>query len=215
MVRKAHAVKIGSNYYPVADLAWGCYADELFFHTSRYYCHTEAFLRNVTGIQELKLNGYRAEKLSEAQRCLMAAILSAPPNHRAVCGVMRIVESVRRGQKGVDRFFVKIYRDRLAVKPDYSYGNRLHAVNKQIVSPNLPPLDPFLSITERSQIPVAVRGHFVEISLKRMVQLIDSPYHQVRGNLQSAILRLHEAGYHLINHPGLTHRVARLINTVH
>jgi hypothetical protein len=74
------------------------------------------------------------------------------------------------------------------------------------------PLDPFLNIAERLRLLVAVRGHHVELSLSNLAGHLDSPVSSMRTNLQNAILQLHEAGYLLRNHPGLTHQEAKSIS---
>jgi hypothetical protein len=70
------------------------------------------------------------------------------------------------------------------------------------------PLDPFLNIAERLQMPVAVHDHHVEVCLQSLARHLDSPSSALRSNLHNAVLQLHDAGYVLRNHPHLTHSEA-------
>jgi DeoR/GlpR family transcriptional regulator of sugar metabolism len=47
------------------------------------------------------------------------------------------------------------------------------------------------------------------VSLKQLAEHLDSSNATLRSNLQEAILRVHNAGYILRNHPGLTHKTAK------
>lgn len=211
MARKAHAIKIEGTYYARPDRRWGGCAEELFHHTSRYYHYTEAFLRNLTGNRQFLLEGYQAEQLSVAQRRLMAAVLSLRPGTATGSAVTRIVEWVRDGRQDVDDDLKETYHDRLHIIPLHRQSNLSHSFHEPLPPRNLPPLEPFLAIAERLQIPVAVNGHYVEVSIKQLAKHLDSNQHQVRENLQNAILWLHDAGYRIRNHPALTHGEAHNI----
>jgi hypothetical protein len=59
--------------------------------------------------------------------------------------------------------------------------------------------------------PVAVRDRHVEVSLQELARHLDSGNSALRSNLQAAVVRLHEAGFVLRNHPHLTHSEAHAI----
>ena len=209
MARKVHAIKIEGSYYARPDRRWGGCAEELFHHTSRYYHYTEAFLRNLTGDRQFQLEGYQAERLSAVQRRVMAAVLSLPPGPATARAVMRIAESVRESRQDVDPELLETYRYWLRVVPLQRRYHPSHSFHEPLPPRHLPPLEPFLALAERLQIPVAVNGHYVEVSSKQLARHLDSTQHQVRENLQNAILWLHDAGYRIRNHPELTHQQAR------
>lgn len=71
------------------------------------------------------------------------------------------------------------------------------------------PLDPFMSLAERLLMPVAIRDRHVEVSLHELAEHLDSGNATLRGNLQEAVVTLHNAGYVLRNHPHLTHAEAQ------
>jgi hypothetical protein len=86
-----------------------------------------------------------------------------------------------------------------------AYAERRPRINRDEVAP----LDPFLNLAKRLMLPVAIRDHHLEVSLKQLAEHLDSPNTTLRSNLQEAILRVHNAGYILRNHPGLTHKAAK------
>ncbi|HEB97850.1 MAG TPA: endonuclease [Sedimenticola thiotaurini] len=209
MTGKLHLIRIGDHYYPRPDRGWGSCAEELLHHSSRYYHYTEAFLRNLAGDRRFVLGGYRAEDLSEAQRGVLAAVLSLPPGAETAAACIRIVEAVCAGRDDVDADLAERYRERLHVVPREEGAPVEHSFHDPVPPRDLPPIEPFLAIAERLQMPVAVHGHVVELSFRQLARHLDSPRPQVRVNLQNAILWLHQAGYHLHDHPGLSHGEAR------
>jgi len=201
----------GDSYYPQLHRHWGVCAEELLHHTSRYYCYTEAFLRNLSGRRSFEMAGYRPKLLSEEQRKLMGAILTGLPDRASGSAIVRVVEAARRGDGQVDPDLTEQYRKQLALVPHNATVAFDHDFQERDLPEDLPPLDPFLAIAERLQMPVAVHGRCVEVSLRLLAQHLDSPQHQVRENLQDSVLWLHEAGYRLRNHPDLTHAEAEEI----
>ena len=152
--------------------------------------------------------GYSATKLSENQRRLIAAILSGPPDRDSARALTTIVRSARNDDPEVDETLVERYRDRLKVIPEgvtLVYAERSPHIDSDTVAP----LDPFLNLAKRLLLPVAVHDHHVEVSLKQLAEHLDSSNATLRSNLQEAILRVHNAGYILRNHPGLTHKTAK------
>lgn len=184
---------------------WGGCAEELLHYTSRYYPYTEAFLRNLVARRDFRMAGYQAQRLSELQRPLMLAMLVVAPGRESGGDVVALVERVRDGDSGVDAQMLSRYRERLEVI-SHSGGVVLpYAPQQHVLPEELPPLDPFLAIAERLDVPVRVAGHRVEVPFELLARHLDSPTPQVRENLQQAVLWLHDAGYHLYNHPHLTH----------
>ena len=203
---------VDGQYYPEFHFGWGSCAEELFHYTSRYAICTEAFLRNMADQRQFSMSGYQASNLSEPQRRLMAAVLSCAPDLHAARAVTAIVRSASTGDPGISEELVVQYQERLKVIPKgvtLVYSERVHARDLS----NVAPLDPFLNLAKRLKLPVAVRNHHVEVSLKSLAEHLDSPNATLRSNLQEAILRVHNAGYLLRNHPGLTHRTAKIIGS--
>ena len=198
------------RFHPPFHWGWGGFAEELFYYTSRYYFATEVFLRNIAGDETFSMAGYKAEHLSTRQRELMAAVLSHEPGRRTAITVISIVSAVESRIHDVEQELVDFY---LAQQEKHHVGETLgkrHCFQGDEAC-DVPPLDPFLNMAERLQLPVAVRGHHVEISLHLLAGHLDSRNSTIRTNLQTAVLQLHNAGYILRNHPHLTHLEASAI----
>lgn len=204
---KTVSKNVDGHYYPEFHFGWGGCAEELFHYTSRYAIYTEAFLRNLADQRQFSLAGYQPNKLSAKQRRLLAAILYDPPDRNSARAITAIVRAARNGDPEVNEALTEHYRDRLKVIPEgvtLVYAERRpHIVREQVA-----PLDPFLNLAKRLMLPVAVHDHHVEVSLKQLAEHLDSSNATQRSNLQDAILRVHNAGYILRNHPGLTHKTA-------
>ncbi len=207
-IMKTVSKNVDGNFYPEFHAGWGSCAEELFHYLSRYATYTEALLRNLADQRQFSLAGYAPSKLSEKQRRLMAAILSGPPDRDSARALTCIVRAVRNGNPEVDETLAERYRERLEVIPEGAtlvYAER----SPRIVGDEVAPLDPFLNLAKRLKLPVAVHDHHVEVSLKQLAEHLDSSNATLRSNLQDAILRVHNAGYLLRNHPGLTHKDAK------
>ncbi len=205
---KTVSKNVDGSFYPEFHFGWGSCADELFHYTSRYAPYTEAFLRNLADQRQFSLCGYSPAKLSEGQRRLLAAILFGPPERDSARAITSIVRAVRNNDPEVDQALLEPFRDRLKVIPEGAtlvYAERTPHINRDEVAP----LDPFLNLAKRLNLPVAVHDHHVEVSLKQLAEHLDSPNATLRSNLQEAVLLVHNAGYLLRNHPGLTHKTAK------
>ena len=201
---------VNGHFYPPFHKGWGGFAEELFHYTSRYYVATEAFLRNLSQDRDFVMSGYKAALLSMVQRDLMAAVLSCRPDRQSAGAAVTIVSAVIRRNPGVEAGWVEIYLGRLDDAARHESLVEHTHVPSQATS-EVSPLDPFLNIAERLQIPVAVRDHHVEVSLHDLAVHLDSPSSALRTNLGNAVLELHDAGYVLRNHPHLTHSEAHVI----
>jgi hypothetical protein len=197
-------------YYPVFHPGWGGCADELFHYTSRYFVCTQAFLRNLADQRQFNMSGYQAGNLSKTQRHLMAAILASEPNLQSARGITQIVRSVINGEREISDALTKTYRDYLNVIPEDAVLIHSHRRSHHN-QPDVAPIDPFLNLAGRLNLPVAVHTHHIEVPLKTLAQHLDSHNSSLRKSLQEAILNLHFAGYALKNHPGLTHKAARIL----
>jgi hypothetical protein len=202
---------VEGNFYPEFHRGWGGCAEELFHYTSRYYAYAEAILRNLADDRSFSMADYKASHLSDEQRLLMAAVLSCRPDKHTARTIVEIVTSVSLGKTFVNQHQLDHYREQIAKLPKGSklvYKHQYRTSNNIEVSP----LDPFLNIAERLRLPVAIRAHHIEVSLSKLAEHLDSPVSNIRTNLQNAVLRLHEAGYLLRDHPGLTHQEAKSID---
>lgn len=196
---KTPSLKLEGHYYPKMHQGWGGCAEELFHYTSRYYGYTEAFLRNLSGRRDFSMSGYRAQKLSSVQRHLLAAILSHEPGIETARDIIRLAKDVENGIHSISTELEQRYQEGMEVFPEntplvYDHHCRPHELPGDVA-----PLEPFLAIAERLQLPVAVDGHCVEVPLKQLAQHLDSPQPQIRENLQTAVIWLHDAGFHLHN----------------
>ena len=149
--------------------------------------------------------------MSKDQRLLMAAALSCRPNKKNATTIIEIINTVSLGKSFINQHQLDHYHNQIERIP-----KDVNLIYKRKIIPlsvkGLSPLDPFLSIVERLRLPVAVRNGHIELSLTQLAKHLDSPVSSMRTNLQSSILMLHEAGYQLRNHPGLTHREAKSIS---
>ncbi len=198
---------IAGRYYPTCHPGWGAFGEELFFYTSRYYPLTEAFLRRLAARPDFSMSGYRAERLSEAQRAAMAAVLSHPPSRESGRAVAALVEAVIAGKSGVPDGLVQRFPPRPGRRsPALCSGHRRarHCTDAGA-------LDPLFAMAQRLGMAVAVRDHHVELDLHRLAEHLDSENPAIRNNLQQCVLDLHNAGYRLRHHPHLTHAEARRI----
>ncbi len=202
---------VDGHFYPPVHGAWGGFAEELFHYTSRYYCTTEAFLRNLTDDRRFTMSGYKAALLSPVQRDLMAAVLSCEPNRDTAAAVVSVIEAVQRGEPDAPAGLAERFQARLEHLP------KNETVEHRTASPTaadgeVEPLDPFLNLAERLLMPVVVRGRHVEVSMRELAGHLDSSNSKVRTNLQNAVIELHNAGYVLRNHPHLTHSEAQALS---
>ena len=196
------------HYYGIFHSSWGGFIEELFFYTSRYYSVTEAFLRVLTGKRDFSMTGYKAKNLTEIQRPVMAAILSNAPTIHTGNAVVSIVQQVIKGEVDIDENLLKDF----SPKPLQQLPSAIHEVRVIPKHPlDISPIDPWLSMAERLQMPVAVRDHHVEIDMIVLAQHLNSPNLTIRKNLHNGIMDLHNAGYELRNHPHLTHAEAHQI----
>ena len=200
---------IDGHYYPPFHNGWGGFAEELFHYTSRYFFATEAFLRNLVDDRDFTMVGYKANRLNELQRELMAWQLADSPERQRGLAIVSIVETVKIGGSQVDEVLLAACRAR-APKPDGDgVVQRVHGGTGR--RDGHESLDFFLNLAERLQMPVAVKDHHVEVALQELARHLDCGNAALRSNLQEAVLRLHEAGFVLRNHPHLTHSEAHVI----
>lgn len=201
---------IDGHLYPVFHPGWGGFAEELFHYTSRYYAATEAFLRNLAADRGFRMSGYKAAHLSSRQREVMAVILAVSPDKRAGEALISIVRAVTQGRPDVGPEVAEFYLRQQTRQPeDIPLVSGVPPRGR--VPEAVSPLDPFLSMAERLQIPVAVCEHHVEICMRTLAEQLDSPNSRIRSNLQEAVIQLHNSGYMLKNHPHLTHSEAHMI----
>lgn len=196
--------RIAGHFYPDFHPGWGAFAEELFFYTSRYHVVTESFLRHLGERADFTMTGYRAEKLSEAQREVMAAVLCQAPSRDTARAVISLVEAVTSGQtivpEGVcGRYCLPQCREHPIIHKGKVRSDRRLDTRA---------LDPLLSLAERLHMAVAVHDHHVEVDMHVLASHLDSQNPAIRSNLRQCILELHNAGYRLRNHPHLTHAEA-------
>ena len=203
---------IKGHYFLDPHPGWGGCAEELFHYTSRYVAITEAFLKNLAKEPDFSMSGYRAALLNIEQRELMAAVFYFEPSEETARVMIKIVSSVLSNENYIDDRLVEPYKEALKKIPR---GKKIHyqAFDKRVDKGDVSPVDPFLNIAERLQLPVAIVDHHVEVSLQHLAKYLDSPNSRIRINLQQAVLRLHNAGYLLRNHKELTHAEAVNIAT--
>jgi hypothetical protein len=199
---------VRGHYYPDFHPGWGSFAEELFHYTSRYYHATEMFLRYLADDTEFSMSGYKAARLSERQRALMAAVLACPPTRQPAMAAISLVSAVVRNEPNVDPRWQHHFQDKLTELPKPApLVGQPHPPHLDRL--DIAPLDPFISLAERLQMPVAVKERHVEICMQTLARHLDSPNATVRSNLHEAVLVLHNAGFSLRNRPDLTHAKAQ------
>ncbi len=203
---------IKGHYFLDPHPGWGGCAEELFHYTSRYVATTEAFLKYLAKDPDFSMSGYKAALLNIEQRELMAAVFYFEPSEETARVMIKIVSSVLSNENHIDDKLVEPYKEVLEKIPR---GKKIHyqAFDKRLDKGDVSPVDPFLNIAERLQLPVAIVDHHVEVSLHHLAKYLDSPNSRIRINLHQAILRLHNAGYIMRNHRELTHAEAHDIAT--
>ena len=193
--RKAAALRVAGQPYPWFHPGYGNHAEELFFHTSRYYAQTETFLRALADDPSLEMAGYSADRLSVDQRKVLACLLSAPPTPASGRHIRDIVRAVRTGLSTVNTAllgrFGQMHCGRLAHHLHPAAGRRPSG------GTSVPATDPFENLAHRLGIPVQVRGRSVRTSFIALARHLDSANPAIRDNLQAAILHLHRGGYRL------------------
>jgi len=201
---------VDGHLYPPFHRGWGGFAEELFHYTSRYFCATEAFLRHLAQEDGFLMSGYKAADLSNEQRDLMAAVLSCGPDRDTGATLVGIVSAVLREDPGLQQVWVEVYGGRLdQVSRKDVPAQRSHLPDCDAT--DVSPLDPFMNIAERLQMPVAVRERHVEVPMHALAEHLMSPNSTLRTNLHNAVIQVHNAGYVLRNHPHLTHSEAHAI----
>lgn len=201
---KTPSIKLDGEYYPKLHQGWGGCAEELFHYTSRYYSYTEAFLRNLSGIRDFSMAGFRADRMSLQQRHLMAAMLSCQPDKTTAGDIIQLVDEIEMGETAIDVRLEQRYREKMEVFPENASLVYDHHCHPHQLPADVAPLEPFLAMADRLALPVAVNGHCIEVPLKQLAQHLDSVQPQIRENLQNAVIWLHDAGFHLHNAPELT-----------
>lgn len=202
---------IDGHYLPTAHPGWGGFSEELFHYTSRYYKAAEAFLCSLSGNPAFSMSGYKADRLAEDQRALLAALLAHEPDAETAAAIIGVVETVCLGQAGVDAGIAARYlpdpRESLPLdRPEQPVHFRSEGED------DVNPLDPFMSLADRLLMPVAVHDRHVEVSMRELANHLQSPNSTLRTNLHNAVIVLHNAGYVLRNHPHLTHCEAHAIS---
>lgn len=175
-----------TDYHP----SWGHHGEELLYHTSRYYAHTEQFLRNVTGISGFCFGSFRAQRLTPPQQEAMARLLRRPVGHATARAVIALV---RRMPTTAGRRLLRSplpFDRKQAPSPT---GTRQHRRR----APGVSPADPFLNLTERFGVPVRRRGRHLWVSFHALQPLLDAPSRALRSAVQEAIEQLHDGGYRL------------------
>lgn len=198
---------IDGHYYPDFHPAWGGFGEELFYYTSRYYGLAEAFLRNLAERPRFVMSGYKASALSERQRGVMSSILALAPQREVAVDAIEIVETVICKDPGVSPVLLQRYP---VPRGGAETADLAGHVARQRAT-DVSPLESWLAMASRLQMAVAVHDDHVEVDMRVLATHLDSASPVIRGNLQSMIMALHEAGYILRNHPHLTHSEAHRI----
>ena len=121
---------VHGHYYPDFHPGWGSFAEELFHYTSRYYHATEMFLRYLADDTEFSMSGYKAARLSEPQRALMAAVLACSPTRQPAMAAISLVSAVVRNEPDVDPQWQQHFQDKLTElpKPQHWSASHIHRI---------------------------------------------------------------------------------------
>jgi len=199
---------IEGHYYEKFHPGWGSFSEELFFYTSRYYGVTEAFLRSLSELPDFSMNGYKARRLSDLQKPVMATILATEPDRETSLAVITLIEKVIKREVDVGTNLLEKFPPKSAHEiPVEIHGPQQNCTHHVDISP----VEPWLNIAERLQMPVAVRHHHIEIDMLVLARHLNSTNETLKNNLHKSIIDLHNAGYEIRNHPHLTHSEAHMI----
>ena len=196
---------IDGHHYSDFHPNWGSFIEELFFYTSRYYVVTEAFLRCLVDRRDFNMSGYKAKNLSALQRPALASILVYPPDRETGLAVVSIIEKVIRREVDVEASLLECFPVQIMPK---TQPDKCHTMAEKLHKLDISPIEPWLSMAKRLQMPVAVRDHHVEVDMHILTAHLNSPNRTIRTNLINDIIALHQAGYSIRDHDHLTHAEA-------
>lgn len=185
---------------PVCHPEFSACAEELLFHTSRYYGYTEKFLTQLARPTDFSMAGYDAGKLSAEQRKVLTGLLSERPDREVGRHIATIVSDVIQGVTSVDAGLLQKYQG-LSISSKRRYFRHCSGAMAGQQGASVSPVDPIQNIAARLHIPIQVKGRRVLIPLEMLGRHLDSPNPTIRSNIQDAIQTLHAAGYRLVNTP--------------
>lgn len=189
-------MNLSGKAYPEPHPAWHGCAEELLFYTSRYAVHAARRLSDLAEGQEIRLDGFQAQRMNDAQRSCMARLLSFPPDPYTARSIGALVAAVAAGDAAVPEAAREIaagcrpppFLQLTAPRPRVSTGLA-----------GADPVDVLRHLGRRYGFPVRVAGpRSLGLDGARMAELLSRAAPRVRRNLQEVLQRLNRSGYTII-----------------
>lgn len=178
--------------YPSIHAAFKPYAEELFFHTSRYYVYTERFLRELVHCKHFSMAGYSASRMSSAQRRVMRGLLSQSPEPEIGQAIIQIIQLVLRGEEHVPADLDLCHP--ALVRPSQSIGCHSQGLGSGLALCNTP-VEPFLNFARRFHLRVDVDGATVVLSVAHLQRILSSSDFKIRSIFEEILRHLISNGY--------------------
>jgi len=186
--------------YPRPHIDYAHCAEELLFHTSRYFSYTEQYLMELAQQPEVSLAGYDCRNLSMNQKKVLAGLMTETPGRKTASYIIQVIVDVISGYRGVDAELLEKYEQRyFRTYPHYFTpqvdGGGIH------LDIRTAPLDPIQNMAHRLNMPVEVKGRDVLIPMCLLRRYRDSANAVIKQNIQDSISLLRDGGYRLRDMP--------------
>jgi len=187
--RAAFSLRAAGSPHP----GWGYHAEEILFHTSRYYIHTERFLRQLSGVRCFAFGAYRAQDLDASRKQALARLLQRRPGRSTARALIELLDQLQTGEEHASRLWKAKITSQIPTTP-WPVANAGLA--------QAPAEDPLLNLAERFAVPVRKRGRHLWVPFGRLLPLLDAQDPRLRTATREAIDRLHDGHWHLHKYHG-------------
>ena len=188
------------NSYPTPHRDVMHCAEELLFHTSRYYVYSERFLADLAGRPDFSMVGYDCRRLSENQQKVLSGLLTEVPALEIARKIIKIVSDVTNGIKEVDAELLQKYEQLYFRGCPCCFHHHVNGRGTSLAN-ETSPVDPIQNMAQRLHIPIEIKGSKVRMPMRILRKYLDSANAVIRQNIQDDILMLHDGGYRLVNMP--------------
>lgn len=189
---EVRSVNLSGRACPEAHPGWQGCVEELLFYTSRYASYAVQRLAAWADGEPISLDGFEAQRMTEAQRACMAQLLSRAPAPTVARAIGQLAAAVAAGQAGIPdavHGFTGYCQPRpclqlIPTRPRNSAG--LASVD---------PVDALQHLARRYGFPVRVQAREIHIDGARSAALILHGTPRVRRYVQELLQALNRAGY--------------------
>jgi len=186
--------------YPKPHAGYAHCAEELLFHTSRYYSYTEQYLTDLAKKPAMNLARFDCRSLSLNQKKVLSGLMTETPDQESASQIMQVISDVIAGYQGVDVGLLEKYEQRY-------FRTHPHCFTPQVggrgahLDIRTAPLDPIQNMAHRLGIPVEVKGRDVLIPMHVLGRYLDSANVVLKQNIQDCIVLLRDGGFRLRDMP--------------